>query len=163
MLDMLFSRFDAPAEGWGLEKSKTIGDAYMTARSFQSKLYAPGADRKRSGDVPVALRAPGRETRTPSPPLTSHLSCPGLRCWSGALAGAYRPHAIRLSPTAGVAATPGTPIQRGRAYSSDVSARRVMAASWVSRWPPSGVIAARKARVARKESSHHALAWGSRS
>ena len=42
VLDMLFSRFDAPAEGWGLEKIKTIGDAYMTARSFQSKLYAPG-------------------------------------------------------------------------------------------------------------------------
>ena len=38
MLDELFSRFDALAARHGLEKIKTIGDCYMAAAGFRTRI-----------------------------------------------------------------------------------------------------------------------------
>jgi adenylate cyclase len=39
MLDRLFSRFDARAEEFGIEKIKTIGDAYMAVAGLSEAVY----------------------------------------------------------------------------------------------------------------------------
>ena len=63
MLDEVFSRFDALAERFGLEKIKTIGDAYMAVA---------GVPQPRSDDVEVAaqmalgMREEVRQLRWPS-------------------------------------------------------------------------------------------------
>jgi len=51
VLDEVFSRFDALAERFGLEKIKTIGDAYMAVA---------GVPEPRADDVEVARRWPSR-------------------------------------------------------------------------------------------------------
>lgn len=62
MLDDLFSRFDALAERHGLEKIKTIGDAYMAAAGIPT----PRADHVRAvADMALAMLDVAREATGP--------------------------------------------------------------------------------------------------